>query len=146
MLAAVFYFAKVPDIKAEDDYHLDDATPGVLRSIWTHPHFVLAVLAQFMYVAAQAGVFSFFIIYMTSEVPNIPASWRTESTKDWIEVDTNFAKHDIKDLPVLAEKLKRKADPDRPSGTKICRTAPRKRWMATLAKPTPWPCRNWRRT
>ena len=111
VLAAVFYFAEVPDIKAEDDYHLDDATPGVLRSIWTHPHFVLAVLAQFMYVAAQAGVFSFFIIYMTSEVPDIPASWRTESTKDWIEVDTNFAKNDIKDLPVLVEKLKQKADP-----------------------------------
>ena len=47
-----FFFANVPDIKAEDEYHLDDATPGVLRSIWTHPHFVLAVLAT-MYVAAR---------------------------------------------------------------------------------------------
>ena len=111
MLAAVFYFAEVPDIKAEDDYHLDDAAPGVLRSIWTHPHFVLAVLAQFMYVAGQAGVFSFFIIYMTFEVPDIPSSWRTESTKDWIEVNTNLAKNDIQDLPVLVEKLKQKSDP-----------------------------------
>ena len=30
VLAVVFYFADVPDIKSEDDYHLDDAAPGVL--------------------------------------------------------------------------------------------------------------------
>ena len=38
----------------------------------SHKHFVLAVAAQFFYVAAQAGIFSFFINYMTSEVPPIP--------------------------------------------------------------------------
>jgi len=32
-----------------------------------HPHFVFAVAAQFLYVAAQAGIFSFFINYMTSQ-------------------------------------------------------------------------------
>ena len=74
-IAAIFYFANVPDIKTEDDYHLDDATPGVAASIWTHPHFVMAVAAQFFYVAAQAGIFSFFINYMTAETPAIPASW-----------------------------------------------------------------------
>jgi MFS transporter, FHS family, L-fucose permease len=72
ILAVVFSFAEVPDIKAEDDYHLDDSTPGVSRSIWSHPHFVMAVVAQFLYVAAQAGIFSFFINYMTSQVPEIP--------------------------------------------------------------------------
>jgi FHS family L-fucose permease-like MFS transporter len=45
------------------------------RSIWSHPHFSSATLAQFFYVAAQAGIFSFFINYMTSQVPPIPASW-----------------------------------------------------------------------
>jgi FHS family L-fucose permease-like MFS transporter len=40
------------------------------HSIWSHPHFSGAVLAQFFYVAAQAGIFSFFINYMTSELPN----------------------------------------------------------------------------
>jgi MFS transporter, FHS family, L-fucose permease len=78
VLAAVFFFASVPDIKTEDDYHLDDAEadkPGASHSIWKHPHFVLAVAAQFFYVAAQAGIFSFFINYMTSELPPIPASW-----------------------------------------------------------------------
>ncbi len=81
VLAAIFFFANVPDIKTEDDYHLDDSTPGVSHSIWSHPHFTLAVAAQFFYVAAQAGIFSFFINYMTAEVPAIPAAWGTALTR-----------------------------------------------------------------
>ena len=73
VLAAIFFFANIPDIKTEDDYHLDDAPPGASHSIWSHPHFVLAVAAQFFYVAAQAGIFSFFINYMTTEVPSLPS-------------------------------------------------------------------------
>jgi fucose permease len=111
ILAIIFYLADVPNIKAEDDYHLDDAKPGTTRSIWTHPHFVMAIVAQFLYVAAQAGIFSFFINYMTSEVPPIPASWRTATTKDWIEVNTKFAKADVKNLGALVEKLTLKSDP-----------------------------------
>ncbi|PTY01278.1 MFS transporter [Opitutus sp. ER46] len=45
------------------------------HSIWSHPHFSGAPLAQFFYVAAQAGIFSFFINYMTSEVPAVPEAW-----------------------------------------------------------------------
>src|SRR3954449_12564938 len=58
ILAAVFYFAEVPEIKMEDDYHIDDSTPNISHSIWSHPHFVMAVIAQFLYVGAQAGIFS----------------------------------------------------------------------------------------
>jgi FHS family L-fucose permease-like MFS transporter len=79
-IAILFYFANVPDIKMEDDYHLDDAPAGASHSIWKHPHFVLAVAAQFLYVAAQAGIFSFFINYMTAEVPTIPSSWDSAMT------------------------------------------------------------------
>ncbi len=76
VIAAIFVFARVPDIKTEDTYHLDDApAPGASHCIWSHPHFVLAVAAQFFYVAAQAGIFSFFINYMTAETPPLPASW-----------------------------------------------------------------------
>jgi FHS family L-fucose permease-like MFS transporter len=81
VLAVIFYFARMPDIATADDYHLDDAAAGVSHSIWSHPHFVLAVAAQFFYVAAQAGIFSFFINYMTSEVPAIPASWEAGMVK-----------------------------------------------------------------
>ena len=150
VIAVVFRFSNVPDVKNDDDYHLDETDPGspvveieerqinrplvyallllnaaVLigacgmilwvilgslhvsdaavsgalgflgvaamaaaaamlvpitrkithHSIWSHPHFTSAVLAQFFYVAAQAGIFSFFINYMTSEVPSLPAAW-----------------------------------------------------------------------
>ncbi len=61
VLAIVFYFAPMPDIEMEDDYHLDDSSPEVRRSIWSHPHFWMAVLAQFLYVAAQAGGCSVFL-------------------------------------------------------------------------------------
>jgi len=158
-LAIIFFFAKVPDIKAEDDYHLDDkeaepvaerqlhrplmyilmclnstvlvcvagmilwlilsacgltgysldrviyGTAGILviaaaltlipvtkkmthHSIWSHPHFSGAVFVQFLYVAAQAGIFSFFINTMTPDkntgitiVPAIPPSWDAAMTK-----------------------------------------------------------------
>ena len=39
VLAIIFYFASVPDIKAEDDYRLDESTPRVSHSIWAHPHY-----------------------------------------------------------------------------------------------------------
>jgi len=45
VLAIIFYFANMPDIEMEDDYHLDDSTPDARQSIWSHPHFWMAVLA-----------------------------------------------------------------------------------------------------
>ncbi len=113
VLAVIFYFANVPDIKTEDDYHLDDTTPGTSHSIWLHPHFSMAVAAQFFYVAAQAGIFSFFINYMTvsaqtgvSQVPAIPESWESAMAtlasnsgflqgwlQGWIEVGKGGVRH-----------------------------------------------------
>ena len=84
VLAVIFLFANVPDVKMEDDYHLDDSTPDVSHSIWKHPHFVMAVVAQFLYVAAQAGIFSFFINYMTSQVPPLPESLTSGLLKSWL--------------------------------------------------------------
>ncbi len=99
------------------------------HSIWSHPHFSGAVLAQFLYVAAQAGIFSFFINYMTAEVPQLPKALQVEQTraeieegmergdiswikgsylkkaKDWFEVNTSFAAGDIKDMEKLADRI-----------------------------------------
>jgi FHS family L-fucose permease-like MFS transporter len=161
VLAVVFFFANVPDIKTKDEYHIDDKDAGtdvgtaatghfnrglvyvllllnsvvltgvcvmilwlildtvgvgqsanamcswivggtavvisaivlipVVRkishhSIWSHPHFSGATLAQFLYVAAQAGIFSFLINYMTSEVPPLPQSWTSGWLKSWFEL------------------------------------------------------------
>ena len=87
VLAIVFLFSRVPDVPMKDEYHLDDDAGGQSRSIWSHPHFVLAVAAQFLYVAAQAGIFSFFINYMTSQVPPIPESWGQGWLKNWLEAN-----------------------------------------------------------
>src|SRR6202045_3617774 len=88
VLAIIFYFANVPEVKMADDYHCDDATPNVSHSNWTHPHFIMAVVPQFLYVAAQAGIFSFFINYMTSQVPEIPPSVDTA-----VQHSPDFFKH-----------------------------------------------------
>lgn len=75
VMAVIFYFANVPDLNTEDEYKLDGtAATGIKRSIWSHPHFVGGVTAQFFYVAAQAGIFSFFINYMIEEIPSISQS------------------------------------------------------------------------
>lgn len=46
------------------------------NSLWSAPHFSGATIAQFLYVAAQAGIFSFFINYMVEEVPSISESFK----------------------------------------------------------------------
>jgi len=72
IMSAVFYFSYIPDLDTDDEYHLSDSTATTIkRSIWSHPHFVCAVAAQFVYVAAQAGIFSFFINYIVEEMPSI---------------------------------------------------------------------------
>ena len=47
------------------------------NSLWSAPHFTGATIAQFLYVAAQAGIFSFFINYMVEEVPAISESLKS---------------------------------------------------------------------
>ncbi len=55
------------------------------RSIWSHEHFSSATLAQFFYVAAQSGIFSFFINYMVAEPPALPAAWDATFLHRWLE-------------------------------------------------------------
>jgi FHS family L-fucose permease-like MFS transporter len=86
ILAVIFYFVNVPDIKMKDDYNLDEAGDKTTHSIWKHPHFVMAVVAQFLYVAAQSGIFSFFINYMTSQVPAVPETWGQGILHSWFEI------------------------------------------------------------
>jgi FHS family L-fucose permease-like MFS transporter len=76
VLCVVFFFAPMPDLVTKDEYHLDNAETGTPHSIWARPHFVGAVAAQFLYVAAQSGIFAFFINYVISEIPNLSASMK----------------------------------------------------------------------
>jgi fucose permease len=81
------------------------------HSIWSHEHFSGATLTQFLYVAAQCGIFSFFINYITSEPPTLPSTWLKGGASNWIEVRTTLAGSDFKDISSLATKLHDKADP-----------------------------------
>ncbi|MCX6845783.1 MAG: sugar MFS transporter [Verrucomicrobia bacterium] len=77
VLSLVFAKAKIPDIESQDIYHLDDSTSNVSKSIWSHGHFSGAVIAQFLYVACQAGIFGFFIFYIVEDVQAIPESMKS---------------------------------------------------------------------
>ncbi len=100
LLAVVFKFSYVPDIKNEDDYHLEEARRDISHSLLARPHFVLAVAAQFFYVAAQAGIFGFFINCMTIDkktgftmLPHIPESWGSGFLKSLFETSPDGLLH-----------------------------------------------------
>ncbi len=57
------------------------------HNIWAHPHFSAATIAQFFYVAAQAGIFSFFINYMVADLPSIPDALRNNGLVSWYLTD-----------------------------------------------------------
>ena len=67
VIAVLFFLTKLPDIKEKNEVpdQPDSTDAAVKDSMWKHRHFVLAVIAQFLYVAAQTGVFSLFINYVT---------------------------------------------------------------------------------
>ncbi len=65
----LFAFTKLPAI--EEDNEEGIATNAPTRELLKHPAFVLAVIAQFLYVAAQTGVNSFFINYVTESVKGV---------------------------------------------------------------------------
>ena len=67
LVLVLFLFTKLPEISPEEDI---DVPLGVSKPLIEQKHFVLAVLAQFLYVAAQTGIGSFFINY-TIEVEEL---------------------------------------------------------------------------
>jgi FHS family L-fucose permease-like MFS transporter len=71
IVALLFWRIKFPPVKEESQDSKSDAGNAKLRDLLKHPHFVLAVVAQFLYVAAQTGINSFFINYVTEEMPQI---------------------------------------------------------------------------
>jgi MFS transporter, FHS family, L-fucose permease len=60
--AVLILRTKFPSIQAEHEN--DSGDHGHLRDLFRHPHFVFAVFAQFFYVGAQVGTWSYFITYV----------------------------------------------------------------------------------
>lgn len=69
VVAIVFAFTRLPAIQEENKEHISTNAPT--RELLKHPSFVLAVVAQFLYVAAQTGVNSFFINYVTESITGL---------------------------------------------------------------------------
>ena len=74
VLVVLFWKANIPDLQGEDDAVViasGQATSS--KPLLARWHFTLAVGAQFFYVAAQIGVWGYFINYVTSpDMPNLP--------------------------------------------------------------------------
>ena len=78
LVAALIYFAKLPEIKeageslpADADVIGEEKAPPV-GSIWREKHLMSGVLAQFFYVGAQVGVTSFVIRFAQYALPGTP--------------------------------------------------------------------------
>lgn len=70
IVAFLFWRIKFPPVKEETE-EAEAASAGTIRDLLKYPHFILAVVAQFLYVAAQTGINSFFINYVTEEIPSL---------------------------------------------------------------------------
>lgn len=70
LVALILAFIKLPEIVPESASH-DEDTPTQDLPLWKHAAFVGAVIAQFCYVAAQTGIFSFFINYVMELFPDL---------------------------------------------------------------------------
>jgi FHS family L-fucose permease-like MFS transporter len=64
-VAILFIKTPLPEISEEgnDDSHIENHSAG--NSLFSKRHFVLGIVAQFSYVAAQTGIFSYLINYVT---------------------------------------------------------------------------------
>jgi FHS family L-fucose permease-like MFS transporter len=69
IVAIVFAFTKLPAIQEDNSEHISANAPT--SELFKHPSFVLAVVAQFLYVAAQTGVNSFFINFVTETITGL---------------------------------------------------------------------------
>jgi len=69
IIALIYIRTPLPEIKEEaiDHSGAESGSPKSAKSLIKQRHFVFAVIAQFCYVAAQTGVFSFFVNYMTDK-------------------------------------------------------------------------------
>src|SRR5882757_1535405 len=69
VVAILFAVTKLPVIREDNKEGIAENAPA--RELLKHPLFVWAVIAQFLYVAAQTGVNSFFINYVTETMTGV---------------------------------------------------------------------------
>jgi FHS family L-fucose permease-like MFS transporter len=63
-LAIIFMRTHFPEVAAEAEEHASPVESGGILALFRKPHFLLAVFAQFLYVGAQVGTWSYYIQYV----------------------------------------------------------------------------------
>jgi fucose permease len=125
VIAFIFIVSKIPDLHNIEESKVESAGGKVsVKPLWKRRHFVLAVAAQFFYVAAQTGVFSFFVNYVDSETPVLSQAGanRLQAYGDGLHTvfripatqmtypAAMFSGGDIKDLSGFTAKLQNDSD------------------------------------
>ena len=111
ILLVIFMFSNVPDLTTEDESKVvSEGSKTSSKPLFQRWHFVLAVAAQFLYVAAQTGVFSYFVNYMASDAPVMADSMAKTLPPQMTAPASLFSASDVKDLATVVAKLQN--DPD----------------------------------
>src|SRR5579863_764836 len=72
LLLLAFALSRIPDLKAHEELGGKTAVAADSRSrLFSRWHFSLGVATQFLYVAAQTGIFSFFINYSVANIDGL---------------------------------------------------------------------------
>ncbi len=102
VLIVLFWKANIPDLQAEDEARVAaESGQAALASkpLLARWHFTLAVVAQFFYVAAQIGVWGYFINYVTSaDMPILSERLAKLFPAGWTFLDQSGVGYHITDL------------------------------------------------
>jgi fucose permease len=125
VIAFIFIISKVPDLHNVEESKVDVGGGKVaVKPLWQRRHFVLAVAAQFFYVAAQTGIFSFFVNYVASDTPALGQNGANQLQSYGNGLHTvfripltqmtypaaMFSANDVTNLSALAAKLQNDSD------------------------------------
>jgi len=96
ILIFIFAVSKVPDLHNVEETKVETGAGKVaVKPLWKRWHFILAVVAQFCYVAAQTGIFSYFINYVASDTPAL-----TQRQANGLQSYANGV-HDVFRIPII---------------------------------------------
>ncbi len=92
ILACIIGLKKMPNFSESISTKDNEFNKENLKILWHKPHFIFAVVSQFLYLAAQTGIFSFFINYTVEHSPILtnfftnvlPNSWYYMSDKGYV--------------------------------------------------------------
>lgn len=102
LVAALIYFAHLPEVQPQEADEAGGDLPKGLSSILAHRHLVKGVVAQFFYVGAQVGVGSFvirFVKHTMTETLESMAVWGTRFSAGNHAAQANFLARMIPSAP-----------------------------------------------